>query len=183
MTPNRVICMILALVVPLAALADQDSNPDDPVLNFEHLWRTLDRTYAQFGAKYVDWDALYRVYRPRITPETTESELWDIMLTMMGHLNDSHVCLSDETRRICVGIVDEIARDDFSLDLVISKHLCGDTSTALGGSFTYGWLADGIGYLHIGLSLSPKLANIVGINFQKMCQTAPFSRCCDYDNH
>ena len=64
----------------------------------------MDRTYAQFGVKHVDWDALYRVYRPQVTPATTDEELWDILLTMLRHLNDSHVCLADGTRRICGGL-------------------------------------------------------------------------------
>lgn len=34
-------------------------NPLDPVLNFEHVWKTLDRNYGQFLIKHVDWDALY----------------------------------------------------------------------------------------------------------------------------
>jgi tetratricopeptide (TPR) repeat protein len=125
-------------------------NPRDPVLNFEHVWRTLDRNYAQFGVKHVDWDALYRVYRPQITPATTDTELWDILLAMLGHLNDGHVCLADGSRRICAGWSEGRKTDDFSLDLVKSKYLQGKFTEALGGSFVSGWLAEGVGYLYIG---------------------------------
>jgi tetratricopeptide (TPR) repeat protein len=38
--------------------------------------------------------------------------------------------------------------DDFSLDLVRSKYLKGGAADTLKGSFTYGWLAEGIGYMH-----------------------------------
>jgi carboxyl-terminal processing protease len=121
-----------------------------PERTFDHLWTTLDRNYAQFEAKRVDWDALYDVYRPQVTAETGDDELMDIMLTMVRHLNDAHVCLNDGDRRVCAGVVDELERDDFSLDLVVSSYMGDDASTALDGSFTYGWVADGVGYLHIG---------------------------------
>jgi tetratricopeptide (TPR) repeat protein len=129
----------------------QTVNPKDPVLNFEHVWKTLDRNYGQFLVKRVDWDALYRVYRPQVSAATTDQELWDILLTMMGHLNDGHLCLADGTRRIGGGRNNGLfTNDGFSLDLVKSKYLQGKFSEALGGSFISGWLADGVGYLYIG---------------------------------
>jgi carboxyl-terminal processing protease len=120
----------------------------DPQRNFEYVWTALDRNYAQFGAKEIDWDALGRVYRPRVTPSTTDEELWETLLSMMGHLNDAHVCLQDSTRRICCGLVDELDRNDFSLELVKSKYLLEASEDTL-VSFTSGWLTEGIAYLHI----------------------------------
>jgi len=67
----------------------------DPIKNFEYLWRTFNRNYGIFGPKKVDWDALYGVYRPRVTSQTTDDELFDIMASMLGHLNDNHVLLVD----------------------------------------------------------------------------------------
>jgi tetratricopeptide (TPR) repeat protein len=129
----------------------QTVNPKDPVLNFDHVWKTLDRNYGQFQVKHVDWDALYRVYRPMVTAATTDQELWDILLTMMGHLNDGHLALADGKRRICGGRNNgSFINDEFSLDLVKSKYLQGKFAVALGGSFVSGWLAEGIGYLYIG---------------------------------
>jgi len=129
----------------------QTVNPKDPVLNFEHVWKTLDRNYGQFLIKHVDWNALYRVYRPMVTPATTDQELWDILLAMMGHLNDAHLALADGTRRIGGGRNNGLFNNDgFSLDLVKSKYLQGKFTEVLGGSFISGWLAEGVGYLYIG---------------------------------
>jgi carboxyl-terminal processing protease len=129
----------------------QTVNPKDPVLNFEFVWRTLDRNYGQFLVKHVDWDALYRVYRPTVTAATTDQELWDILLSMMGHLNDGHLALADGTRRIGGGRNNGLfTNNEFSLDLVKSKYLQGKFTEALGGSFISGWLAEGVGYLYIG---------------------------------
>ncbi|MCX6554711.1 MAG: S41 family peptidase, partial [Candidatus Aminicenantes bacterium] len=131
--------------------AHQDTaDPRDPVLNFEFVWRTLDRNYGQFLIKHVDWDALYRMYRPTVTSATTDQELWDILLSMMGHLNDAHLCLADGSRRVGGSRNEGVKNDVFSLDLVKSKYLQGKFSDALGGSFISGWLAEGVGYLYIG---------------------------------
>jgi tetratricopeptide (TPR) repeat protein len=148
----RRLCVLLFAIGLLASTAaaapKATANPRDPVLNFEYAWKSLDGNYAQFGVKNVDWDALYRVYRPQVTPATTDEELWNIILAMLRNLNDNHVCLSDGKRRNCGGVQDAREPDDFSLDLVRSKYLKGGAADTLKGSFTYGWLADGIGYMH-----------------------------------
>ncbi|KPK79468.1 MAG: hypothetical protein AMS25_12500, partial [Gemmatimonas sp. SM23_52] len=53
------------------AQAAREPEASDPEYNFEVLWETFDRNYGIFGPKRVDWDALYRVYRPLVTRETT----------------------------------------------------------------------------------------------------------------
>jgi carboxyl-terminal processing protease len=136
---------------PAGAVNGQGTaNPRDPVLNFEYAWNRLDRNYGQFGAKHVDWDALYRTYRPQVTSATTDQELWDILLAMLGHLNDAHVCLADDTRRTCCGLTEGLKPGDFSLDLVKSKYLQDKALDALKGKFTYGWLTPAIGYVRVG---------------------------------
>jgi tetratricopeptide (TPR) repeat protein len=128
----------------------ETASPADPVLVFEKVWKTIDRNYGQFTVKHVDWDALYRVYRPQVTQATTPEELWGILLNMLGHLNDEHVCLADGKRRICAGSSEGRKRDDFSLALVKSKYLQEKSRDHLGGKWVSGWLADGVGYLFCG---------------------------------
>ncbi len=154
MTRLLALLILLGLSVPAAAPRAQPAgNPQDPVLNFEYVWRSIDRTYGQFSVKNVDWDMIYRMYRPQVTAATTDEELWDILVTMLGTLNDAHVCLGDGERRICGGERPIITRDtwakDFSLDLVKTKYLHGKSSAAREGTYTSGWLTDQIGYLHI----------------------------------
>ena len=85
----------------------------DPEHNFEVLWQTFDRNYALFGPKRIDWDALYRVYRPKVTPETTDEELFDVTSRLLGHLNDNHVTLSGDGRSFRSGILFEMNGDGF----------------------------------------------------------------------
>jgi tetratricopeptide (TPR) repeat protein len=120
----------------------------EPEKNFEYLWQTFDRNYAIFGAKSVDWNVLYKIYRPRVTSKTSDDELFDIMASLIGHLNDNHVRLSSPNRNFQSGILGEMKMEDFSLDLVKEKYLKGKFQQRRNGVFHYGWLNDSIGYFH-----------------------------------
>ena len=120
----------------------------EPEKNFEQLWQTFDRNYALFGAKRIDWDALFRVYRPRVTPQTTDDQLFDIMTGLLGHLNDNHVRLISQSRGYQSGILGQMKMEDFSLTLIKEKYLRNRFQTRVNGMFNFGWLAEGIGYFH-----------------------------------
>src|SRR5215831_2969482 len=127
------------------AAAQQLSEPEK---NFEHLWKTYDRNYALFGPKRIDWDLLYKVYRPRVTPQTTDDELFDVLASLLGNLNDNHVRLTSPKRSFQSGILGQLKMEDFSLDLVKEKYLKGKYTELVNNVFQYGWLSDSIGYLH-----------------------------------
>ncbi len=116
--------------------------------NFEYLWQTFDRNYALFGPKRIDWDALYRVYRPRVTAQTTDEELFDVMASLLGHLNDNHVRLQSPARRFQSGILGEMTMEGFSLDLIKEKYLRGRFTPKVNGVFHYGWVSDDVGHFH-----------------------------------
>ena len=65
----------------------------DPEKNFEELWTTFYKRYPFFDIKNVDWQKLYDLYRPQVTPTTTEDELFDTLCRMLTPLNDGHVNL------------------------------------------------------------------------------------------
>ncbi len=132
-----------------SAVAQATANPRDPVANFEYAWNRLDRNYGQFGAKRVDWDALHRVYRAKVTPATTDEELWSVLIAMVRNLNDAHVCLQAGPRRECGGLLEGVKPQGFSRDLVKSKYLQGKATEANKGKVTYGWLTPDVGYLQI----------------------------------
>ena len=120
----------------------------EPEKNFEQLWRTYDRNYALFGVKNIDWDLLYKVYRPRVTPQTTDDELFDVMAALIGNLNDNHVGLTSPTRAFRSGILGAMKMDDYSADLIKEKYLKGRSKELMNGLFDYGWLSDSVGYFH-----------------------------------
>ena len=152
---NSIVC--IAVVFLVSAAAAQDLSP--PEENFEHLWRTLDRNYAVFGPKHVDWEALYGVYRPRVTPETSDDSLFAIMSEMLGHLNDNHVLLISEDlgRFFCAGYLSrvfsgrglEVLEELKSRRPVPASYFESGIEESENGIFGYGWVTPRIGYVHL----------------------------------
>jgi carboxyl-terminal processing protease len=64
-----------------------------PETNFEIFWKDFDRYYAQFSLRRIDWDSVYTVYRPQITPTTSDRQLFNILSTIVYGINDMHVSL------------------------------------------------------------------------------------------
>ncbi|MDE6073052.1 MAG: S41 family peptidase [Muribaculaceae bacterium] len=62
--------------------------------NFDALWKIVDEHYCFFEEKGVDWDAVYREYRPKIKSEMTSRELFDVCADMLAELRDGHTNLS-----------------------------------------------------------------------------------------
>ena len=155
---------------------DKRSGLKDPAANFDALWRMLDRNYGSFIPKRVDWDLLYRVYRPKVSPRTNDRDLFEIMSRLLEHLNDNHVKVQSRRppRFFRSGILGQLNRDargrhipigynipDFSLDLVKRRYLQGHFEERLPGTrlaayfggdfplYTFGRLKKDIGYFHI----------------------------------
>ena len=147
----------MALLVLVSGAAAEELSP--PEKNFEYLWQTLDRNYAIFGPKHVDWNALYSVYRPRVTPETGDDELFETMSDMASHLNDNHVFISsdDPSRFFCAGYLSQVfsGRGLEVLDELKSRrpppssYFEAGLEESADGAFGHGWLSPGIGYVHI----------------------------------
>ncbi len=126
------------------------SESTSPIENFKYLWCTFDSNYALFAAKGVDWNALYKMYRPLVDENTSDDELFKIMSHMLGHLNDNHVNLFRGDTRFCAGVLNGMTMDDFSLDLIRKNYLREGHGEKLGGVFHFGRLTDKIGYFHFG---------------------------------
>lgn len=63
----------------------------DPIKNFEKLWETFHKRYPFFELRNVDWQQQYQTYRPQVTHNTTDEELFDIFCKMLDPLDDGHV--------------------------------------------------------------------------------------------
>ena len=66
------LCIVLFILSVTCSWTQELSRPEK---NFEHLWKTMDEEYGIFLPKSIDWDLLYKVYRPKVTPETIDEEL------------------------------------------------------------------------------------------------------------
>ncbi len=88
---------IAIILIVLIAGCDKivfDSPPaNTPENNFEIFWKDFDMYYPQFKLRNVDWDSIYSVMRPQVTPGTTDGQLFGILSKMVLALNDMHVNL------------------------------------------------------------------------------------------
>ena len=143
-----------------------EPNPD-PEFNFEVFWNSFDEHYAFFDVHSVDWDAVYREYRPKITAKTSSEELFEIFAEMMILLDDRHVSLFGEgfprrhsghpgtllkllEKELPEG--EEPSRDmimKIAKPVIAEHYLQESRREAIGGDFTWGWAAEGIGYFSV----------------------------------
>ncbi|MDH4019349.1 MAG: S41 family peptidase [Xanthomonadales bacterium] len=65
--------------------------------NFEELWKTFFDRYPFFKLRNVDWKRQYDTFRPKVSRNTSEDELFDILCDMLAPLNDGHVELMAST--------------------------------------------------------------------------------------
>lgn len=150
---SRLRAMLLSLL--LAAIPAAAAAGDDPPADFEAFWSLYDAHYALFGVKHVDWDAVYRIYRPKVAADTSRGELFAIFEQATSLLNDVHVTVTDRRsgrqsrsggRSIGTGAFDV---GIFSLDLVASAYAQDGLATRAGGILNFGWLEDDVGYVHL----------------------------------
>lgn len=143
----------LLLLAGLASACQSLFEPEparDPEAIFEHLWHTFDAHYAPFEARGIDWDAVYAVYRPQVTPASSDSELYRALTGMLGVLDDGHVNLSAPDRPVFRSNFwfRELEGDSlFDLQTVQARYLLPGSVLAEDRAFLHGMLEGGIAYV------------------------------------
>jgi len=176
LSKKKRIFIILILLVAVVGFLIYISIPivNDPIRNFDYLWQSFDRYYSNFECKDIDWKELYSCYRDKVTPRTTNHELYEIMVDLLKHLNDKHVYIHKFNQVYFSGYELSILSyfqilkfdfrlplKDFSINLIGKKYINGKLKKALfvrqlhvppfgfRHIIHYGWLDNGIGYIHI----------------------------------
>lgn len=82
----------------LTGCIGEDEYSNDPMGNFEQLWKIIDEKYCFLEEKGIDWDAVHEEYRSLITPTMTNDDLFKVLSEMLYILKDGHVNLSSAKR-------------------------------------------------------------------------------------
>ncbi len=69
---------------------DPENTPDN---NFEIFWTDFDMYYAQFGIRDIDWDLIYTDYKPKVSANISDRQLFDLLSEIVIYINDMHVTL------------------------------------------------------------------------------------------
>lgn len=97
---NRII-QILGLLCCLPLLTGcirEEEYANDPVGNFEQLWKIIDERYCFLAEKGIDWDAVHAEYSKLVKPGISNDDLFNILSQMLYVLKDGHVNLSSAKR-------------------------------------------------------------------------------------
>lgn len=98
---RNIIRQIMVLCCCLSSLTGcirEEKFADDPVGNFEQLWKIIDEQYCFLDTKNIDWNAVHEKYKKLIVPGMTNDDLFDKLSEMLYILKDGHVNLSSAKR-------------------------------------------------------------------------------------
>ena len=73
--------------------------PTGPLATFDVFWTTFAENYPFFAAKGVDWDAVRDRYRPRVRPDMTGDQLFDLLAEAITPLGDAHTGIRTDKRQ------------------------------------------------------------------------------------
>ena len=154
--------------LPQACAAAGGGEADhDPVRNFEFFWHSFNENYAFFAERGVDWGAVRDSFRPAISAATSQQELYRVIVEIIDGIDDRHVLIQrpgepcrysghpGTLARLLQRELAEGANADREGFTTVAKRLIADEylretrREAVGGQFTWGWAAPGIGYLSV----------------------------------
>ncbi len=118
---------------------------NNPVNNFEIMWNTLDTRYALFPYKGVDWDSIYREYRPRINENTIQRQLFNTLGSMILELKDGHTDLK-APYGLYSYYYQEGSQSNYSWDIMYKTYLYKGELTADG---IYYVIIDSVGLISV----------------------------------
>ena len=150
---KKLIYISLALSFFMISCEEQlfEAEPENnPVGIFEELWSTFDEEYGVFEERGVDWDEQYTIYKPMVTLNTTDDELFDIIKLMLNKLDDGHVQMTVPNKQFYFAnnfYRNKIDDDLFNLDLIENSYFTSETKKLAEDHMTLGWIGD-VGYVH-----------------------------------
>jgi carboxyl-terminal processing protease len=129
-----------------ALLSDTPKN--EPEAIFETFWQQINKNYSGKDVRPVNWDSLYTLYRPQITPQTTDNQLITTLSTMLSHYKDGHLGFIAKNQFYTSNKRNANFTTDYLGKSGVEKVLKKTLKTHK-NIFSYEKNADNIGYIHI----------------------------------
>lgn len=93
----QILGLLCCLPIWTGCIREEEYN-NDPVGNFEQLWKIIDERYCFLESKGIDWDAVHAKYSKLVKPGISNDNLFDLLSEMLYTLKDGHVNLSSASR-------------------------------------------------------------------------------------
>jgi carboxyl-terminal processing protease len=143
------ISIFILFICTFSCKEDEKSDPSQ-VTNFETFWKNYNDNYAGFAVNPVDWDSLYKIYRPKITSTTSDKELFTIFSNLLAPLKDGHAFFDAGSLGNYSYYFEQInkkPRNFLTWQIVKDKYL-SDVQTN-NKNIAYGGIGSDIGYIWI----------------------------------
>lgn len=144
---------ILILLLALTSCRTDIHHSADPVDLFDLTWRVLDQKYCLFEEKQVNWDSVYTLYRPLISNDMDQIDLFYIIGDMLNSLKDGHTSLRNQTQTLRYTQWYDSYPNNYD-EICVRTYLGIDRQNA--GDLAYTLLEDSIAYLSC-----PNFAHII----------------------
>lgn len=141
--------IFLVFICTFSCKKDEISEPSQ-VTNFETFWKSYNDNYAGFAVNPVDWDSLYKIYRPKVTSATSDKELFTIFSNLLAPLKDGHAFLNAGSLGSYSYYSEQTSkkpRNFLTWQLVKDKYLSDAQSNSK--NIAYGGIGGDIGYIWI----------------------------------
>lgn len=137
--------LYIFLLFLLSGCIGEEDMENSPQGNFEALWQIIDEKYCFFEYKDIDWDDVYRQYKPLITADMSNAGLFEVLGNMLAELKDGHVNLysTSNMARYWDWYLDYPRNFDEAL---VEQYLGRDYRIA--GGMKYRILENNIGYIY-----------------------------------
>ncbi len=133
----------------IASLPPESPAGRDPERAFEIFWRSFEEHYAFFDLRGVDWPAVYREHRPRVSARTTDQELTTVLRALVSRIDDAHTWVETGGARFSGYTRHALSKRRLELRGVVEKSYLASEPlrAAAAGSVLWGRLRGGAGYL------------------------------------
>lgn len=145
---NRMINWLLFLTClsGLTACIREEEYTNDPIGNFDQLWKIIDERYCFLDYKGIDWKKIGERKRKFIEPEMDDRDLFQVLSDMLYELQDGHVNLTSTDNQTHFDFWLDSPRN-FSEATIESNYYLGQNYQQTAG-FKYKILNDKVGYIY-----------------------------------
>lgn len=124
----------------------EEEYANDPVGNFDQLWKIIDEKYCFLEYKNIDWAAIGAERRQYIYPEMDDRELFSVLNDLLYELRDGHVNLTSTDNQSHFDFWSD-SPYNFNETIIQNNRYLGLKFRQTGG-LKYVILNDNIGYIY-----------------------------------
>ncbi|GFZ39010.1 peptidase S41 [Bacteroides nordii] len=138
--------LFLTCLSGLTACIREEEYTNDPIGNFDQLWKIIDERYCFLDYKGIDWKKIGERKRKFIEPEMDNRNLFQVLSDMLYELQDGHVNLTSTDNQTHFDFWLDSPRN-FSEATIESNYYLGQNYQQTAG-FKYKILNDKVGYIY-----------------------------------